>query len=83
MKELIHFTATWCQPCKKMAPIIDSYLENNPNIIYTKIDVDSDSAFVAEYEVRGVPTFVIKTSGKVSNRHTGAATPEKFAQLFD
>lgn len=83
MKELIHFTAEWCQPCKKMAPIIENYLESNPNIKYTKVDVDSNSDLMAEYDVRGVPTFIVKTSNEISNRHTGAATPEKFAKLFD
>ena len=83
MQELIHFTADWCQPCKKMAPLIEDYLNNTPEVIYTKVDVDTDSAFVEEYGVRGVPTFVIKTNSEITNRHTGIATSEKFAQLFD
>jgi thiol-disulfide isomerase/thioredoxin len=83
MQELLHFTADWCQPCKKMAPMIDEFISNNPEIIYTKIDVDTDSAFVEEYEIRGVPTFIIKNDGEVVNRHTGVATADKFATLFN
>ena len=83
MQELIHFTADWCQPCKKMAPLIEEYLNNNPGIIYTKVDVDTDSAFVEEYSVRGVPTFIVKTNNEITNSHTGIATLEKFAKLFD
>lgn len=83
MKELIHFTADWCQPCKKMAPMIDEFVNDNPEIAYTKIDVDSDSGFVEEFEVRGVPTFIIRVDGEIKNRHTGVATKEKFAELFD
>lgn len=83
MQELLHFTADWCQPCKRMAPIIENYLEENPSVVYTKIDVDSDSAFVSEYSVSSVPTFVIKTDGIVTKTHTGVITPDKFGNLFD
>ena len=83
MKELLHFTADWCQPCKKMAPMIDEFVSNNPEIIYTKINVDTDSAFVEEYEIRGVPTFIVRNDGEVTNRHTGVATADKFAALFN
>jgi hypothetical protein len=66
-----------------MAPLIDSYLNEHPDVIYTKIDVDSDSGFVTEYGVSGVPTFIIKTDNEITKRHTGVATADKFAELFD
>ena len=84
MTELIHFTATWCQPCKAMAPIIDKYVAEHPDIVYTKVDVDSDiNNLASEYEVRSVPTFIIKNDNEITNRHTGSATPDKFSSLFD
>jgi thioredoxin 1 len=83
MQELIHFTADWCQPCKKMAPMIDEFIANNPNINYTKVNVDDASDLIEEHAVRGVPTFIVKTNSEVTNRHTGVATAEKFAELFD
>lgn len=85
MKELIHFTADWCQPCKKMAPMIDKFVEDNADIKYTKLNVDDPASLVAveEYAVRGVPTFVILEDGRVKNTHTGVATADKFTSLFD
>lgn len=83
MQELIHFTADWCQPCKRMAPMINEFIAEHPEITYTKLNVDLEADLVKEYEVRGVPTFIIKTNDSISNRHTGVATPEKFAELFD
>lgn len=83
MKELIHFTADWCQPCKKMAPMIDEFVGNNQDIKYSKINVDDASDLISEYDVKGVPTFIVKLDGVVHNRHTGIATLEKFASLFD
>jgi thioredoxin 1 len=84
MKELIHFTATWCQPCKAMAPVIDKFVADNPDIKYTKLDIDEVDSLLAveQYDVRGVPTFVILKDDEVFARHTGAANPEKFASLF-
>jgi hypothetical protein len=84
MQELIHFTADWCQPCKKMAPMIDKFIEDNPNIKYTKYNVDDKESMLAveEFVVRGVPTFVVLEDNEIKNRHTGAATPDKFASLF-
>ena len=84
MKELIHFTATWCQPCKAMAPMIDKFVADNPDIEYDKIDIDSPEATLAieEYGIRGVPTFIIKTNNEITARHTGSATLEKFSALF-
>jgi thioredoxin 1 len=84
MKELIHFTAEWCQPCKAMAPMIDKFVTDNPDIKYTKIDIDSADAVapLEEFVVRGVPTFVILENNEIKSRHTGSATPDKFAALF-
>ena len=59
MKEILHFTAQWCQPCKKMQPIIDEFLDKNQEIMYTKIDVDNNGDKVTHYEVKSVPTLVI------------------------
>ena len=36
MKELLHFTADWCNPCKSMAPVIERFINDNPDIKYTK-----------------------------------------------
>lgn len=84
MQELIHFTATWCQPCKAMAPMIDKFVEEHPEIGYQKIDIDNPDSMLAieKFSVRGVPTFVILQDEEILAKHTGSATAEKFASLF-
>jgi thioredoxin 1 len=82
MKELIHFTATWCQPCKRMAPMIDQIIADNPEIKYTKVDADTDTQRFIDEGIQSVPSFVFIIDGK-ETRHTGVATPEKFAELLD
>lgn len=81
--ELLHFTAIWCGPCKAMAPIVQEFLNENPDIIYTKIDVDENSAAALSNDVKSIPTFIVKDgSGEVFKRHTGALTKDKFKELF-
>lgn len=81
-KQLQHFSATWCQPCKKMEPVIAKFLEENPDIEYVKYDADQTPEIFAENNVTGVPAFIVTNGDKIV-RHQGIATAEKFASLFE
>jgi thioredoxin 1 len=78
-KELLHFTASWCQPCKRMEPIIEQFLVDNPDIKYTKVDVDVNGDIVAKNHVQSVPTFIVPETGK---NHRGVATAAQLKELF-
>ena len=82
MKQLLHFTATWCQPCKQMEPLIAKFVSENLDINYDKIDVSDEFDPAVEYGVKGVPTFIAIVDGKEISRHTGIATEEKLLNLF-
>ena len=82
MKELIHFSATWCQPCKQMQPVLDSFVSNNEDITYTKYDADESVSVFEEYKIRSVPAFISKIDGVVIKMHMGTATEEKLDSLF-
>ena len=81
MKELIHFSATWCQPCKQMQPMLDKFISDNPDIIYTKYDADKDISIFLEQGITGVPAFIAKVNGK-EVFHKGLATVDKLNSLF-
>lgn len=83
MTELLHFTADWCQPCKKIKPMIDYFIKDNPDIIYRKIDIEEDFDIAKDFDVMSIPTLIVIKDGKLYNRHTGMATPEKIASLFE
>lgn len=83
MKQLLHFTADWCQPCKKIKPVIESYLLENPYVQYVQIDVDKDHDTTSDYAVRSVPTLIVLEDNEVVNRHSGIITYNELEQLIN
>ena len=69
MKKIIRFTASWCQPCKAMASILE---EIDTNIPIEVVDIDAQQDVAIEYGIRGVPTLVkIDNNGNVTDRMVG------------
>ncbi|HEX7754265.1 MAG TPA: thioredoxin [Niabella sp.] len=70
---LVDFTATWCGPCKMMAPVLhDLKTKVGDQLSIIKIDIDQSPQAAAAYQVQSVPTFILFKSGKVLWRQSGA-----------
>lgn len=69
---LIDFHATWCGPCKILAPILKEVKDNlGDQISIIKIDVDKNQQIASQYQVRGVPTMILFQNGKQLWRQSG------------
>ena len=70
--------ATWCPPCKAVAPIFDelSY-EMKGKVKFVKFNVDSEESLAKELDITAMPTFLIFKDGKILNRQRGVATLNK------
>ena len=79
MNQIMYFTATWCGPCKAMAPIIAD-LQSKYQI--QKIDVDLNPDLVAKHAVRQVPTFLVIKNGNEFNRTSGAKSKSQLETFF-
>ena len=69
---LVDFWATWCGPCRALAPKIDQLsLEFSGKIKFTKLDVDDNPKTPSQYGIRGVPTLIIFKNGQVFKQSVG------------
>jgi thioredoxin 1 len=65
-------SATWCGPCKRIAPIFDDYSKEFKDILFLKMDVDESEEIVKKYKITAMPTFLFIKNGNVVNRLEGA-----------
>jgi thioredoxin 1 len=62
---LIDFFATWCGPCQTMSPILKQVKDElGDEVTILKVDVDKNVAIASNFQVRGVPTFILFKNGK-------------------
>lgn len=72
MSQLLYFTATWCQPCKRFGPIMDD-IASETGIEVNRFDADDDENVMAAFKVVSVPTVVkLDTHGNEIARIVGA-----------
>lgn len=69
---VVDFFAEWCGPCKIMAPIFDQVAQENPSVVFAKIDVDAVSDLASEYNISSIPTVVFIKGGTVVEQTVGA-----------
>ena len=75
---LIDFNATWCGPCKKIAPIIEEIANENPDLLVGAVDVDMQPMLAARFQVRSIPTVLLLKNGEVVKQFVGAQTKETY-----
>lgn len=79
---LLDFFATWCGPCKMVAPIIDEIAEERQDIKVCKLDVDQASDIAIRYKVASIPTLMVFVNGEVVNQALGAMPKNKILELL-
>jgi thioredoxin 1 len=77
---LVDFTATWCQPCKMIAPIVEQLAQEwDGKVKVVKLDADQNPNVMMQYGVMGIPTLMLFKGGDIKERLTGFQPKEKLA----
>lgn len=79
---LLDFWATWCGPCRMIAPTIEEIAAEHPEIKVGKIDVDEQPELAAQFRVMSIPTLVVIKEGKITNQAMGARPKQQILALL-
>lgn len=74
---LVDFWASWCVPCKMMAPVLNDLAEEiSGQVKVCKVNVDEYQSLASKYNIRGIPTMVLLRDGREIDRFVGAKTKQ-------
>ena len=80
---LVDFWASWCGPCRAVAPVLDQIAEENDKILIAKLNVDEQQQLAYQFQVSSIPTFILFKDGKMADRMMGAAPKAAFEKFLD
>jgi len=79
---LVDFTATWCGPCKALAPIVEQLADELDGVVKVgKLDIDESPVTAGKFGIRGVPTVMVFKDGQRAAQHVGLTTKAKLKDL--
>ncbi len=79
---LLDFWASWCGPCRMIAPTIEKLAEENDDIKVGKVNVDEERELAASFGIEVIPTLIALKEGKVINKASGVLPEEALLALF-
>ena len=79
---LLDFWASWCGPCKSLAPIIDEISEKHPEIRVCKVNIDEEQELAKQFNIMSVPTLFVLKDSKVVNQSVGLKTKNQILEMM-
>jgi thioredoxin 1 len=80
---LVDFWASWCPPCKMTEPVlVDLSRELDGRIKVGKINVDQNPQTASDFQIMGVPTFMLFKNGRILKQETGARSKQQLLNMI-
>ena len=80
---LLDFWASWCGPCRMVAPIVEEIAEEYPQIKVGKVDVDSEMELAARFGIVSIPTLLVLEKGQVIQKAIGYRPKAEILALLE
>lgn len=82
-KVLVDFWATWCGPCRMLAPTVSAIAEKyDGKVKVCKVDIDENLALAEKYNIEVIPTLVLFENGEVKARKTGLVSQAEIESIL-
>ena len=78
---LLDFWASWCGPCRMLAPILEELSGQHPELKIVKVDVDENRDLALQYGIESIPTLLVFKGGQVADRSVGLVSPQEILDL--
>ena len=79
---LVDFWASWCGPCRMVAPILEEIANERSDVKVCKINVDEEPELAGRYNVMSIPTLLVVKGGQVVNQAVGARPKSQILSLL-
>lgn len=81
---LVDFWATWCAPCRMVAPVIEKIADNySEKVVVAKVDVDDQEELAIRYGIQTIPTIIFYKEGKIASKEIGVKPMSSFTKMID
>lgn len=81
---LVDFWATWCAPCRMIAPVIEKLSEQyEGKISVAKVDVDQQQELSIRYGIQSIPTVILFKDGKIATKEIGVKPLASFTKMIE
>ena len=83
---LVDFFATWCGPCKMLAPVLEELhddFKDDELVVITKVDVDEEQELLNKYRITSVPTLLLFKEGELVDKAIGYRSKNQLAYMIN